>query len=83
MNRGYTLLWRKIWSNPLLCEPGKKFSRLEAWLYLTNVQAAGMDDEKSGLKRGEFGAARDTSPGNGTGPGLPCRDFSGNSKRRE
>jgi hypothetical protein len=54
MNRGYTLLWRKIWSNPLLGETGKKFSRLEAWLYLTNVLAAGMDDEKSGLKRGEF-----------------------------
>ena len=37
MNRGYTLLWRKIWANPLLCEPGRKFCRLEAWLYLTNV----------------------------------------------
>jgi len=54
MNRGYTLLWRKIWSNPLLCEPGRKFSRLEAWLYIVNVLAAGMDDEATGLKRGEF-----------------------------
>ena len=54
MNRGYTLLWRKIWSNPLLVEPVKTFSRLEAWLYLTNVLAAGMDDEAAGLKRGEF-----------------------------
>ena len=43
MNRGYTLLWRKVWANPLLCEPGRKFSRLEAWLYLTNVLAAGME----------------------------------------
>jgi hypothetical protein len=57
MNRGYTLLWRKIWANPLLCEPGKKFSRLEAWLYLTNVLAAGVDDEAAGLKRGEFVAS--------------------------
>ena len=57
MNRGYTLLWRKIWANPLLCEPGKKFSRLEAWLYILNVLAAGMDDEKTGLKRGEFVAS--------------------------
>lgn len=54
MQRGYTLLWRKIWANPVLCEPGRKFSRLEAWLYIINVLAAGVDDEKSGLKRGEF-----------------------------
>jgi hypothetical protein len=46
MQRGYTLLWRKVWANPVLCEPGRKFSRLEAWLYIINVQAAGMDDEK-------------------------------------
>jgi hypothetical protein len=57
MNRGYTLLWRKIWANPLLCEPGKKFSRLEAWLYLTNILAAGMDDEAAGLRRGDFQAS--------------------------
>ena len=57
MNRGYTLFWRKIWANPLLVERGKVFSRLEAWLYLTNILAAGMDDEEAGLKRGEFGAS--------------------------
>ena len=57
MNRGYALFWRKIWANPLLCEPGKKFTRLEAWLHLTNVLAAGMDDAEAGLKRGEFGAS--------------------------
>ena len=57
MNRGYTLLWRKIWANPLLAEPGRKFSRLEAWLYIINVLAVGMDDDKSGLKRGEFFAS--------------------------
>jgi hypothetical protein len=54
MNRGYTCLWRKTWANPVLQENGKKFSRLEAWLYMTNVLAAGMDDECSGVKRGEL-----------------------------
>jgi DNA-binding transcriptional regulator YhcF (GntR family) len=54
MRRGYTLIWRKIWSNPLLVESGKKFSRLEAWLYIINVLATGKDDEETGLKRGEF-----------------------------
>ncbi len=54
MNRGYTLIWRKLWANPLLCEPGKKFSRLEAWLYLTNVLATGLDSPDAGLSRGEF-----------------------------
>ncbi len=57
MRRGYTLLWRKIWANPLLVEPGKKLSRLEAWLYIVNVLAAGKDDEESRLKRGEFVAS--------------------------
>jgi hypothetical protein len=37
LNRSYTLLWRKIWSNPDLVEPGKKFSRFEAWLYIINL----------------------------------------------
>ena len=54
MNRGYTLLWRKTWANPLLAEPGKKFSRLESWLHLTNVLATGLDDPDTGLNRGEF-----------------------------
>jgi len=54
MHRGYTCLWRKIWSNAVLAEPGKRFSRIEAWLYITNVLAAGMDDRAAGLKRGEF-----------------------------
>jgi hypothetical protein len=57
MHRGYTCLWRKIWSNPVLTESGKRFSRLEAWLYITNVLAAGMDDQVAGLKRGEFVAS--------------------------
>jgi hypothetical protein len=48
--RGYTCLWRKIWSNTVLAEPDKRFSRLEAWLYITNVLAAGKDDQALGLK---------------------------------
>jgi hypothetical protein len=54
MKRGSTFLWRKTWTNPLFKEDGKRFSRLEAWLYMTNVLAVGMDDEAAGLKRGEF-----------------------------
>ena len=57
MHRGYTCLHRKIWSNAVLAEPGKRFSRLEAWLYITNVLATGMDDQDAGLKRGEFVAS--------------------------
>jgi hypothetical protein len=54
MHRGYTCIWRKIWANTVLAEPGKRFSRFEAWLYITNVLAAGMDDQSAELKRGEF-----------------------------
>ena len=50
-------LWRKIWSNAVLTEPGKRFSRLEAWLYITNALAAGTDNQAAGLKRGEFVAS--------------------------
>jgi hypothetical protein len=57
MHRGYTCIWRKIWSNAVLSESGKRFSRLEAWLYITNVLASGMDDQAAGLKRGEFVAS--------------------------
>jgi hypothetical protein len=57
MNRGYTFLWRKTWANPVLQEKGKRFSRLEAWLYLTNVLATGIDDPVAGLGRGEFRAS--------------------------
>jgi hypothetical protein len=48
------LIWRKLRANPVLCEPGKKLSRLEARLHLTNVLAAGINGEAAGLKRGEF-----------------------------
>jgi len=57
MHRGYTFLWRKTWLNPVLQEKGKKFSRIEAWLYLTNVVATGVDDPASGLSRGQFRAS--------------------------
>jgi hypothetical protein len=57
MHRGYTCVWRKVWSNTLLAEPGKPFSRREAWLYITNYLAAGLDNPAAGLKRGEFAAS--------------------------
>jgi len=57
MNRGYTFLWRKTWANPILQEKGKRFSRLEAWLYLTNIVATGVDDPDEGIWRGEFRAS--------------------------
>ena len=57
MHRGYTCIWRKIWTNRVLIEPGRRFSRLEAWLYITNALAAGMDDDAAGIKRGEFVAS--------------------------
>jgi hypothetical protein len=44
MNRGYTLLRRKIWANPIPFEKGRQFSRLEAGLDIINILAAGMDD---------------------------------------
>jgi hypothetical protein len=54
LNRGYSLLWRKIWSNPVLADPGRKFSRLEAWLYIITVLASGKEDKSYRLRRGEF-----------------------------
>ncbi len=54
INRGYTFLWRKTWANPVFQEQGKRFSRLEAWLYLVNVLASGIDNQAAGLRRGEF-----------------------------
>jgi hypothetical protein len=57
MNRGYTFLWRKTWTNPVLLEKGKKFSRLEAWIYMINVLASGIEDPDAGLARGEFRAS--------------------------
>lgn len=55
MDRGYTLQWRKMWDNPVLKEPGRAFSRREAWMHITNVLANGT--ERNGLKRGEFEAS--------------------------
>jgi hypothetical protein len=83
MRRGYTLLWRKIWANPLLVEPGKKFSRLEAWLYIVNVLAAGMDSEESGLSRGEFVSSSKYLVRNGIGPGQRCSGSLKKSNLRE
>ena len=68
MRRGYVLLWRKIWANPVLQEREKRFSRMEAWLYLTSVLATGVDDPDSGLKRGEFRASVRQLAGKYDGP---------------
>ncbi len=83
MNRGYTLLlWRKTWATLLLSEPGKKFSLLEAWLYLTNVLAASMDDAEAGRSEGSFAPARDISRRNGIGPARPSSGSSKTSRPR-
>jgi hypothetical protein len=57
MHKGCTRLWRKIWSNAVLADLGKRFSRLKAWLFITNDLAAGKDNQAAGLKRGEFVAS--------------------------
>jgi hypothetical protein len=57
MHRGYTCLWRKIWANTVLVEPERQFTRLEAWLFITNMLAAGVDNPAAGRKRGEFVAS--------------------------
>ena len=50
MNRGYTFLLRKTWGNLILQEKRKRFSRFEAWLHLTNVLEAGVDDPSAELQ---------------------------------
>jgi hypothetical protein len=57
MHRGYTCVWRKIWANTVLVEPERQFTRLEAWLFITNMLAAGVDNPAAGRKRGEFVAS--------------------------
>jgi hypothetical protein len=52
---GYTKLWRKIWKNEWLVQPGHEFTRLEAWLDLVNNLATGTDTNE--LKRGELVAS--------------------------
>ena len=57
MDLGHVHLFRKVWKNPVLYERGKRFSRLEAWLWIISIQARGTDDSETGLKRGEFEAS--------------------------
>jgi hypothetical protein len=57
MRRGYTCLWRKIWANTDLVVPGRQFTKFEAWLFITNMLAAGVDNPAAGRKRGEFVAS--------------------------
>jgi hypothetical protein len=53
--KGYVLLWRKTWECEVLKERGKRFSKVEAWLYIVSVMARGTDNCE--LKRGEFEAS--------------------------
>ena len=57
MDRGHVHLFRKVWNNPVLHERGKRFSRLEAWLWIISILARGTDDSEMRLKRGEFQAS--------------------------
>jgi hypothetical protein len=55
MERGYIRLWRKIDDCKELREPGKIYSKFEAWIDLLAYEAQGKD--RNGLKRGEFEAS--------------------------
>ena len=57
MNRGYIHFWRKTWDNKVLHERSKRFSRLEAWLWIISIETRGVDDAEIGLRRGEFEAS--------------------------
>lgn len=58
ISAGYTRLYRTIWKNKALDEPGKPFTKRDAFLYLVNCKASGQDDPTAGLKRGEFKASQ-------------------------
>lgn len=57
MDRGHVHLARKSWDNPILKEPGRRFSKWEAWFWIVSREARGLPDEKNGLGRGEFVAS--------------------------
>jgi hypothetical protein len=52
MRRGYIRLYRKIQDCEVLKEKNKRYSKLEAWIYLILSESQGIDG--NGLKRGEF-----------------------------
>jgi hypothetical protein len=52
---GYVKLYRSVWNTTALKERDKKFSKLEAWLYIISLLASGV--ERNGLERGEFMAS--------------------------
>ena len=54
-NRGFVLLWRQYWDDEELKEPGRQFSKREAWLYLFSNLANGID--RNGIPRGQFEAS--------------------------
>lgn len=55
MERGYIRLWRKIDDCKELQEPGKVYSKFEAWTDIVMNRARGTDN--GDLKRGEFDAS--------------------------
>lgn len=55
-DKGYTRLPRSVWDDAFLFPKGHVFSKAEAWLYLLNHEASGVDTED--LKRGEFRVSR-------------------------
>lgn len=52
MKRGYILYWRKMDDCKVLQEPGKRYSKKEAWIHLVAYEAQGVP--RNGLHRGEF-----------------------------
>jgi hypothetical protein len=54
-DRGFVLFYRSFWDNNELKEPGRPFSKREAWLYLFSNLANGID--RNGVPRGEFKAS--------------------------
>jgi hypothetical protein len=56
VDRGFVLLHRKFWDNPLLQEIGRPYSKREAWLDMFSNLANGVD--RNGFSRGEFSASK-------------------------
>ena len=54
-SKGFVLLWRKMWDNPI-CKRPHVFTESEAWIYIFSNLARGV--EGNGLRRGEFEASR-------------------------
>ena len=57
--RGNTLRWGKIWSNSRSANPARSSPGSKLGSTFITILASGKDDEKAGLKRGEFVASID------------------------